>query len=274
VGQRRRVHGARAALGRLTRVTKAYRTLVRDGARLSVRDWGGNGPAVLLVHGLTGSQRMWRVLAPLLAERHRVVTYDQRCHGRSSGSANYSWSAFVDDLEAVVNELELRDVTLVGHSFGAAIVLEVAVGNENCRALALLDGAFPVPEPPPDGRPGHMLMRGLVIRAKWMLLRSIHRVHSLTSSQLRQVGDDYRGRFEEYGGALKALDCPTTLVLGSEMEPGREGPEYQVARQNAAIRAVEYNPDIDVHWIEAQHNMILTHAPEISELLFRLASRG
>jgi pimeloyl-ACP methyl ester carboxylesterase len=252
-------------------VNKSHRTLVRDGARLAVTDWGGDGPPVLLVHGLTGSQREWDAVAAQLADRCRVITYDQRCHGRSRGSADHSWSGFVGDLEAVIDDLELGDITLVGHSFGAAIALEVAVGNEACRALALLDGAFPVPEPQPSRRRARMFVRTLVMRAKWIVLRPFHRVHSLSSSDLRQVGNDYRSRSAAYESAQRALECPTIVLLGSLMENGRNGPAYQDVRREAA-RIVASNPGIDVQWIEARHDMILTHAPEIAERIFRLRS--
>ena len=251
-------------------MTKVQRTLVRSDARLAVTDWGGEGPPVVLVHGLSGSQREWDAVATKLAERCRVITYDHRCHGRSSGSPDHSWSAFVGDLEALLDDLELRDVTLVGHSFGAGIALEVAVGNENCRALALVDGAFPVPEPPPDGRMHHMLLRRIKMRAEWVLLRPFHRVHTLSSPDLRQVGNDYRSRFAAYDAALGALTCPTTLVLGGAMEDSREGPTYQVARRESAARAVQVNPAVDVQWIEARHDMIRTHPQEISDLLLHL----
>ena len=265
-------------MGRLTRdpsalpfhVKKVHHTLVREDARLAVTHWGGDGRPVVLVHGLTGSQREWEAVAAQLADQCRVVTYDQRCHGQSSGSADHSWSAFVGDLEAVLGDLELHDVTLVGHSFGAGIVLEVAVGNENCRALALLDGALPVPVPPPDGRSSHMLLRSLVMFAKWMVLRPFHRVHSLSSAKLREVGNDYRSRFPEFDSALRALECPAMLVLGSQMEDGRDGSALQVARQEAAARAIQSNPGIEVQWIEARHDMIQTHPREIAQSLVRL----
>lgn len=252
-------------------VTRAQRTLVRtDGARLAVTDWGGEGPPFVLVHGLTSSQEQFNALAAELSDRCRVVTYDQRYHGRSTGNADYSWAAFVGDLEAVLAELELRDVTLVGHSFGAGIVLDVGARSLDCRALALLDGALPVAETAPHGGRLHLFVRSLVMFARWILLRPFHRVHSLSSSKLRQVGNDYRGRHAQYESDLRALACPTMLLLGSEVEAGQGGPPFQKVRREAALRTAQANPDIDVQWINARHDMIMTHPKEIAASLFRL----
>jgi hypothetical protein len=54
------------------------------------------------------------------------------------------------------------------------------------------------------------------------------------------------------------------------MEDGRDGSAFQVARQEAAARAIQSNPRIDVHWIEARHDMIHTHPHEIAQSLVRL----
>jgi pimeloyl-ACP methyl ester carboxylesterase len=203
-----------------------------------------------------------------------VVTYDLRCHGSSSRSADHSWSAFVGDLEALLDDLELRDVTLVGHSIGAGMALQVAVGNENCRTLALLDGAFPVPEPQPGGGRLGVLHRSLVMLSTGIVKGPSSRVHSLSSSDLRRVGNDYRSRYSQFDAALRSVECPTTLILGSQVEDGPDGPAFQVARQGAAAFAIECNPRIDVRWIEARHEMMQTNPREICDAVIRLATLG
>jgi pimeloyl-ACP methyl ester carboxylesterase len=251
-------------------LTKVHRTLQRGDAQLAVTDWGGDGPPMVFIHGLSGKQRDWDPVATQMADRCRVITYDQRCHGSSSRSADHSWPAFVADLEALLKDLELHGVTLVGHSIGAGVALEVAVGNENCRTLALLDGAFPVPEPGPEGGRVHLFLRGL----KMLLKDPFRRVHALSSSALREVGNDYRSRYAEFDLALGSVECPTTLILGSEMERGREGPSFQDARQQTAARVMDSNPRIHVQWIEARHNMVQTQPGAICDALVRLLALG
>jgi pimeloyl-ACP methyl ester carboxylesterase len=229
---------------------------------------------MVLIHGLAGSQREWDAVAARLADQFRVVTYDHRCHGSSSRSADHSWPALVGDLHALLNDLELHNVTLVGHSIGAGIALQVAVRDENCRTLALLDGAFPVPEPQPDGRRLHVLLRSLWMFSVRILKGPFGRVPSLSSSEVRELGNDYRSHYAEFDLALRSLECPTTLILGSQMEFGREGPAFQAARQEAAARAIQSNPRIQVQWIEARHDMIHTQPREISDAIIRLQALG
>ena len=62
------------------------RVVVRDGVRLVCRDWGdwgGDGPPVLLLHGLAGHAGEWDHLAEGLGGQHRMLALDQRGHGAS-----------------------------------------------------------------------------------------------------------------------------------------------------------------------------------------------
>jgi pimeloyl-ACP methyl ester carboxylesterase len=267
-------------VGGLTLVTpqpftsKVHRTLVRHDVRLAVTDWGGDAPPAVLIHGLDGNQQVWDAVAVRLAPQCRVVTYDLRCHGSSTGSADHSWSAFVADLKAVLDELDLHDVTLVGHSIGAGMALQVAVANEHCRTLALLDGAFPVPEPRPGGGRLALLHRAVVMFSTRIVKGPASGNHSLSSFNLRKVGNDYRGRHSDFDTALRSVECPTTLILGSQMEEGRDGPAFQLSRQGAATRAMQSNPRIHVQWIEARHDMIITKPQEVVDAIIRLQALG
>jgi len=62
-------------------------------------------------------------VAHRLEDPFRVVTYDQRGHGASSRASDYSPSSFLPDVEAVVVELALEDVVLVGHSPGSHLAV-------------------------------------------------------------------------------------------------------------------------------------------------------
>ena len=251
-------------------MTQIRRTVVRDDVRLAVTDSGGDGAAMVLIHGLTRTQREWDAVAPQLVEESlRVVTYDQRCHGSSSRSGDHSWSAFVGDLRALLDDLELHDVTLVGHSIGAGVALQVAVEAESCRTLVLLDGAFPVPEPKPDGGRLHM-PRTVWTLSKRTLKDPFRRIHSLSASEVREVGNDYRSQYPAFDMALRSLECPTTLILGSQMEFGRHGPSFQAARRETAARVIQSNPRVHVQWIGARHDMIQTQPQAIAHAIIRL----
>jgi pimeloyl-ACP methyl ester carboxylesterase len=106
------------------------RTVSRDGVELSVSDVG-EGPAVVLLHGLTATRR-YVVMGSRSLERsgHRVIAYDARGHGRSSPATEPSAYEYADlgaDLEAVMNACGLRRAVLAGASMGAHTLLWLAL---------------------------------------------------------------------------------------------------------------------------------------------------
>src|ERR1700691_3650067 len=84
----------------------------------------GAGSAVILIHGYPLDGASWEKQIPvLLAAGHRVITYDRRGFGKSSQpTIGYDYDTFAADLKAVVDELDLREATLVGFSMGTGEV--------------------------------------------------------------------------------------------------------------------------------------------------------
>ncbi|MFY7067791.1 alpha/beta fold hydrolase [Nocardiopsis changdeensis] len=117
-------------------------TLSRDGADLHVLDSGGDGPPVLVLHGLAGSVREFEPTARALAPDFRVILVDQRGHGRSTRRpADVSRSAFVADAAAVAERVARGPVRLVGQSMGAHTALLTAAARPDLvERLVLLEG--------------------------------------------------------------------------------------------------------------------------------------
>jgi non-heme chloroperoxidase len=90
-----------------------------DGTRLFITEWGSGAP-VVFTHAWGLRSDEWDYQVPALAEAGlRCVLYDRRGHGRSDRPATgYDFDTLADDLAAVIEHLDLRDVTLVGHSLG------------------------------------------------------------------------------------------------------------------------------------------------------------
>uniref|UniRef100_UPI0006E1BD86 alpha/beta fold hydrolase n=1 Tax=Peterkaempfera griseoplana TaxID=66896 RepID=UPI0006E1BD86 len=130
------------------------RVVVRDGVRLVCRDWGGTGQPVVLLHGLAGHLGEWDALARRLSPRYRVVAVDQRGHGASERRPqDVSRAAYVADVVAVADQLELRRPVLVGQSLGGhTAMLAAAAHPELVRALALVEAGPGRPDP--DGLVG------------------------------------------------------------------------------------------------------------------------
>jgi pimeloyl-ACP methyl ester carboxylesterase len=126
-----------------------------DGAgndeRLAVRTLGEAGPRVVFVHGLFGQGKNWTTIAKGLADSHRVTLIDLPNHGHSPWTDRVD---YLDMVEMVATELEHLDepVTLVGHSMGGKVAMQLALRRpELLRALVVVDIA-PVTYPLAGGR--------------------------------------------------------------------------------------------------------------------------
>jgi non-heme chloroperoxidase len=84
----------------------------------------GAGAPIVLIHGYPLSGRAWDKQLPVLLEAgHRVITYDRRGFGKSSQpTSGHDYDTFAADLAALMDELDLHDTTLVGHSMGTGEV--------------------------------------------------------------------------------------------------------------------------------------------------------
>lgn len=114
------------------------------GLRFHVRDWGGTGQPILLLHGLASNCRIWDFVAPLLAARFRVAALDQRGHGLSDKpDVGYDFDTVVADVRAVVRWLGMERPIMVGHSWGGNVALHYgATAPDEPRALVFVDGGF------------------------------------------------------------------------------------------------------------------------------------
>jgi non-heme chloroperoxidase len=95
-----------------------------DGTNLFFRDRGAGRPLVFVAPWALNSAWWGYQIADLAARGLRCVGYDRRGHGRSSDpSHGYEFDTLADDLAAVIEQLDLHDITLVGHSMGCGEVV-------------------------------------------------------------------------------------------------------------------------------------------------------
>jgi non-heme chloroperoxidase len=117
----------------------------KDGTTIYCKDWG-TGPVVTFSHGWPLSSDAWDGQMLFLAQHgFRVVAHDRRGHGRSSqASSGNDMNGYADDLAAVIEALELKDATLVGHSTGGGEVVRYIARHGSKRvARAVLIAAVP-----------------------------------------------------------------------------------------------------------------------------------
>jgi pimeloyl-ACP methyl ester carboxylesterase len=116
----------------------------------------GDGPPVLLLHGLGGSGRYWAALAPHLARDRTLVAPDLAGFGRSDKpDADYSREFHLDSLERLLDELGIGGpLAVAGHSMGGVVAgLLAARRPDRIESLAIVASPFPRPQTRPYGPP-------------------------------------------------------------------------------------------------------------------------
>jgi pimeloyl-ACP methyl ester carboxylesterase len=87
----------------------------------------GDGPTILLIHGIAGSSTTWRAVMPALAERFTVIAPDLLGHGHSAKPrGDYSLGAYASGIRDLLTVLEQDRVTLIGHSLGGGVAMQFA----------------------------------------------------------------------------------------------------------------------------------------------------
>lgn len=102
-------------------------TFSRDGTPISFETYGQGEPTLIFVHGWSCDARYWRQQVPYFQKNHTIVLLDLAGHGHSGfNRTNYTMKAFGEDVLAVTNALGSRNVILIGHSMGGAVIAEAA----------------------------------------------------------------------------------------------------------------------------------------------------
>jgi pimeloyl-ACP methyl ester carboxylesterase len=110
-----------------------------DGTRLFYRDWGAGRPALFVAPWALGSDWWEYQMTHLAGQGVRCVGYDRRGHGRSGEpAAGYEFDTLADDLAAVLERLDLRDLVLIGHSMGSGEVVRYLSRHGSARVARVV----------------------------------------------------------------------------------------------------------------------------------------
>jgi pimeloyl-ACP methyl ester carboxylesterase len=245
---------------------------------LAYEDSGGEGPVVVLVHGLGGSMFGWRAQALALAEaRYRAIAYDQRGAGLSTKPPGpYSVEDWAGDLIALLDRLEVESAALVGHSMGCMVVVEAAARlGARCRAVALCGGRASWPDAAIEtferraelARAGRLdevaeavAVTGLSERCRaehpelWGLM-----VAAIAASDPDGYAESALGTRRGSMRGLESLPCPLLAFAGSEdaVTPPADGERIAAAAPSGEHAVIE----------GAAHWCMLEKPAEVSRLL-------
>lgn len=222
------------------------------GARLRVRT-AGKGPAVLLIHGWTLDLDMWTPQFATLANRFRLIAFDRRGYGLSTGAPGIEHD--LADIEQLLTELSLEQIAIVGMSQGARVALRWAMRFPHRTTCLVLDG-------PPrdllaigrsDGEITYTAYRELVrnegieaFRRQWLEhpLMRLHTHDVRARTLLREMVNRYPGhdlladdteRLSSVGD-LSQLDPPVLIINGEHDSDARISAGTDLARALPDVR--------------------------------------
>jgi non-heme chloroperoxidase len=110
-----------------------------DGTPLFHRDWGSGRPILFLASWAMPSDLWQYQMTPMAAAGFRCVAYDRRGHGRSAeSSSGYDYDTLADDLAAVMEQLDLREATLVGHSMAPGEIVRYLTRHGQSRVSRIV----------------------------------------------------------------------------------------------------------------------------------------
>ena len=234
------------------------------GARLRYRD-EGRGPALLLLHGWTLDLEMWTPQLAALRQHFRLIRFDRRGHGRSTGVPCSERDGA--DLAALCAHLGLGRVALLGMSQGARVALRFAADAPERVSVLILDGppalhSDPEAELPIGQLTGLYRTHGIeAVRRQWarhplMQLRTHDPdMHALLAAMIeRYAGNDLRpgatALAPAVGVRLAAVTAPTLVVCGADDLPGRRRAASELGAQLAhaqlaLIEGAGHLPNLD-----------------------------
>ncbi len=124
------------------------RFVAANGIRLECLDWGGRGPALILIHGLGDNPHVFDDLAGAFTDRFHVIAYARRGHGRSDTKGPYDTATLTEDLRGLMDALGIPKAHLVGWSMGGNEITLMAVKYPTRVArLVYLDAGYDWSDP-------------------------------------------------------------------------------------------------------------------------------
>lgn len=250
----------------------------------------GSGKPVVLIHGWPLSGASWeRQSAMLLSAGYRVITYDRRGFGRSSGpSTGYDYNTMTADLAKLVDTLGLTDAALVGFSMGGGEVARymgkyAGKGVSKCAFISAITPALRKDGNNPDGAPPAIFedMKHKIEADRFSFLAGFFEAfynkkliggthisaEAITASWNVAAASSYQAMLncidawlEDFRDDMKSIKVPTLVVHGDS--------DQIVPFEVSGKRVTQFVPHAKLHLVKGgPHGINWTHATELNKAL-------
>jgi non-heme chloroperoxidase len=252
-----------------------------DGTPLYYKDWG-NGKPVLFVSSWAMNSDLWQhQMVSLVGHGLRCVAYDRRGHGRSGQpGTGYDYDTLADDLGAVIEQLDLRELTIVGHSMGPCEIVRYVTRHGSSRIDKIVMVAPTTPfllktADNPDGIPGAFFEQAREQWTrdfpKWLADNAGPFVTPQTSPQILQWGMNQMVQASllaviqcnrivaetDFRGELPNVKTPTLVIHGTA--------DMSAPLELTGRRTAKLMPNCELTIYEgAPHGLMLTHTDRLN----------
>ncbi|WP_291963029.1 alpha/beta fold hydrolase [Maribacter sp.] len=252
----------------------------------------GSGQPVILIHGWPLSRKSWeQQVWKIVEEGYRCISYDRRGFGTSSSPwESYDYSALASDLNAIIEELDLKDAVIVGFSMGGGEVVRYLTdyGSDRIAKAALISSIIPLVKQKTDNPAGvpedaldgiiDALQNDRVGFLKEKFHKGFYNFEENKGERISQAQLDYDFTIASFASPratiqaalawmhtdfrpeLKNVTVPTLIVHGDA--------DATVPIETSAKQAAEGIKDSTYEIIKgAPHGLNVTHADELNEIL-------
>jgi pimeloyl-ACP methyl ester carboxylesterase len=231
----------------------------------------GDGPPVILLHGLFGAAQNWGAVQRHLAARHRVLALDLRNHGASDRSDAMDYPAMAADVAETMRATDTRPAAVIGHSMGGKVAMALALAEPGLISRLVVVDIAPIAYPPAL-RPYVAAMQAIPLQAGLTrrdadaaLAATIPEpnIRAFLVQNLRMQDDPPRWRL-----GLEEIAAAMPVIEGFPDFPGRyEGPTLVINGERSSYIRPESHPRIQAlfpacrfatvagvgHWVHAEN---------------------
>lgn len=219
----------------------------------------GTGHVLLFLHGLGSTKKDWDAQVPFFSKTHRVITVDLRGHGNSTKPLDaYGVELMTEDIKQLLDQLNIKKVTIVGFSMGGAVAFEMAAKHPKYLENLVIVNSGPdfnamgkIGEELLKNRTEFLETKGLDALAKeisFNMFPEDYQIDLRTVFETRCKNNDYNAYYKsfvtlmEWGLGDQIKDIKTrTLVVGSDMDytPISFKEDYVNKLQNATLVVIK-----------------------------------